>query len=268
VAGRTYTKQGAGPGEIAMYRVLASLAARHNDHFTAVLLPAAITIDPGRGLLVLPRYDGADLAARWHESDGGSRLSASLATRIPAVLDDLAHIDTACVTTDPVLSAVPGLVFDHATALTRAADIGRRLSRAGLLSPEVCARAERLLAHRQSTPMIVNNGDFYPRNLIVQPAGRIVIVDWETYNPSSPFHTVDHPENVAAVFYAHMWGNPAWQAGYRNALDRRFGFAPASLAKGIVIQALELANMWLNDTDRHLAAIQASSIISMLPPYR
>jgi hypothetical protein len=31
-----------------------------------------------------------------------------------------------------------------------------------------------------------------------------------------------------------------------------------------VIQALELANMWLNDTDLHLAAIQASTITSVL----
>jgi len=31
-----------------------------------------------------------------------------------------------------------------------------------------------------------------------------------------------------------------------------------------VTQALELANMWLNDTDLHLAAIQASIITSIL----
>lgn len=91
-----------------------------------------------------------------------------------------------------------------------------------------------------------------------------MIVDWETYNPNSPFHTVDHPENVAAVFYAHMWGNPAWQATYRDALNRRFGFSRASFARGVVIQALELANMWMNDTDMHLAAIQASIITGVL----
>jgi hypothetical protein len=92
--------------------------------------------------------------------------------------------------------------------------------------------------------VIVSNGDFYPRNLIVGPDGRIVVVDWETWNPGSPFHTVDHPENVAAFFYVHMWGS-------------RF-------AKGVVIQALELAGMWLNGTDRHLAAIQASIITTAL----
>lgn len=163
-----------------------------------------------------------------------------------------------------MLSTIPGVVFEHAAALARSADIARRLTYAGLLSHDDCAGAERLLAHRQRTTMIVNNGDFYPRNLIVLPSGRVVIVDWETCNANSPFHTVDHPENVAAVFYVHMWGNPAWQAAYRSALDERFGFSGAAFAKGVVIQALELANMWMNDTDRHLAAIQASIIAGTL----
>jgi hypothetical protein len=259
-----YTKRQVGPGEIAMYRILGSLAPACNDRFTTLQLPAAIRIDPGRRLLVLPRYDGDDLAARWSETDGGALLPTALAARIAAILGDLAGIDTSRVTQDPVLSRIPGLAFDHAAALTRSAGIARRLTRAGLLSTEECARAGRLLAYRQHTAMIVNNGDFYPRNLIVRPDGRIVIVDWETWNPGSPFHTIDHPENVAAVFDVHMWGNPAWQAAYRTACHARFAFSPASFAKGVVIGALELASMWLNDTDRHLAAIQASIVTSAL----
>ena len=195
-------------------------------------------------------------------------LATALAASIPAVLEDLARIDTACVTTDPVLSKIPGLAFDYAATLTRSAGIARQLTRAGLLSREDCAKAGHLLAHHQHTPMIVNNGDFYPRNLIVMPAGRIVIVDWETYNPNSPFHTIDHPENVAAVFYVHMWGNPAWQAAYRVALNERFAFSETSFAIAVVIQALELANMWMNDTDLHLAAIQASIVTSTLAKTR
>jgi aminoglycoside phosphotransferase (APT) family kinase protein len=231
---------------------------------TTLLLPAPITVDPSRGLLVLPHYDGDDLAARWSETDGGALLATALAAGIAAVLEDLAGIDTACVTEDPVLSKIPGIAFDYAAARTRSAGIARQLTRAGLLSREDCARAEQLLGHHQHTPMIFNNGDFYPRNLIVRPGGRIVIIDWETYNAHSPFHTIDHPENVAAVFYAHMWGNPAWQDAYRAALNQRFAFSQTSFAKGVVTQALELANMWLNDTDLRLAAIQASIVTSML----
>lgn len=265
MTGATHTKSGAGPGEIEIYRILASLAPLYNDHFRAVLLPSAITIDAERGLLVLPRYDGEDLAACWDETDGGALLGTDLAARIPAVLEDLAAIDTALVTTDPVLSKIPGLAFGHAAALTRSAGFARQLKRAGLLSHDDCAKAERLLAHEQQTPMIVNNGDFYPRNLIVLPAGRIVVIDWETCNPNSPFHTIDHPENVAAVFYVHMWGNPAWQAAYRCALDERFSFSETDFAKGVVIQALELADMWMGDPGTlHLAAIQASIITTVL----
>jgi hypothetical protein len=73
-----------------------------------------------------------------------------------------------------------------------------------------------------------------------------------------------HPENVAAVFYAHMWGSPVWQATYCNALSQQFGYSATSFAKGVVIAALELANMWMNGTDLHLAAIQASIITSAL----
>jgi hypothetical protein len=82
-------------------------------------------------------------------------------------------------------------------------------------------------------------------------------------NAKSPFHTIDHPENVAAVFYVHMWVNPAWQAAYRDALGERFAFSETSFAEGVVIQALEPASMWMNDTDLHLA-IRASIVTSML----
>lgn len=251
-----------------MYRILASLAPACNDHFATLLLPTAITIDLSRRLLVLPHYGGDDLAARWSETDGGALLATSMAASIAAIPEDLARIDTACVTADPVLSKIPGLAFDHAAALTRSARTARKLTRARLLSREDCATAGQLLAHHQHTPMIVNNGDFYPRNLIMLPGGRIVIIDWETYNANSPFHTIDHPENVAAVFYAHMRGNPAWQAAYRGALNERYAFSQTSFAKGVVIQALELANMWMNDTDLHLAAIQASIMTSMLAKTR
>ena len=85
-----------------MYRILARLAPACNDHFAALLLPSALTMDADRGLLILPRYEGEDLAARWDETDGGALLGTDLATEIPVILQDLARIDTACVTADPL----------------------------------------------------------------------------------------------------------------------------------------------------------------------
>ncbi len=77
----------------------------------------------------------------------------------------------------------------------------------------------------------------------------------ETCNPNSPFHTVDHPENVAAVFYAHMWGNAAWQAAYRNDLNARFGFdvvghqAPAAQLERCEVFKLQRLPAWLPAAD-------------------
>lgn len=248
-----------------MYRVLNTLARRYNQDFTVLSLPTAISVDTDRRVLVLPHYDGDDLAMRWDESDGGASLGINLASTIPAVLEDLARIDPTPVVTDPILSTIPGLVFDHHRAIGRTARIARRLLRGGLVSQRVCANAERVLSHEQRSPMIVNNGDFYPRNMIVRPTGRVVVVDWETYNANSPFHSVDHLENVAAVFYVHMWGNPAWQAAYRAALDARFGLADIDFSKGLVIQALELADMWIGDeATRDLAAVQADLVTDAL----
>jgi hypothetical protein len=264
VAGRTYTKRHAGPGEIAMYRILGALAPACNDRFTTLQLPAATRIDPGRGQLVLPRYDGDDLAARWSEADGGARLPVTLSGSVVAILEDLAPYrhragDRGSGAVGDPRTGLRPFRGPHPVSRHRPpARPGRPALRPGL------RRAGKLLARRQHTLMIVNNGDFYPRNLIIRPGGRIVIVDWETWNPSSPFHTIDHPENVAAVFYVHMWGNPAWQAAYRAALSERFAFSEISFAKRVVIAALELARMWMTGTDRSLAAIQASIITSTL----
>ncbi|MGH7666124.1 MAG: hypothetical protein ACREN1_02255 [Candidatus Dormibacteria bacterium] len=265
MGGSTYTKSAVGAGELAVYRLLARLAPRHKHHFAVLQLPVAIAIDVERHRLVLPRYEGEELAQRWHEADGGRSLGVGLAARIAVVLEDLAQIDTVRLTDDPEFMKISAVAFDHAGAHSRSLSISHRLTAAGLLSPQDGMRTERLLEHQQQSPMILNNGDFYPRNLIVLPTGRIVIIDWETYNPNSPFHTIDHLENVAAVFYVHMWGHPAWQAAFADALHDRFDFSEMDFAKGVVIQGLELANMWMGDpATLPLAAIQASMVNAAL----
>jgi len=246
-----------------MYRILGSLAAACNDRFTTLQLPAAIRIDSGRRLLVLPRYDGDDLAARWSDR-----------RRCPAPRHAGRHHRR-----DP---GRPGRHRHHARD-RRSGAVGdprpglppRRGSHpvSGHRPPAHPGRAAVRRGLRQgraaNSPPPAHADDREQRRLLSEkpdcPAGRPDrdrrLGDLE---PGSPFHTIDHPENVAAVFYVHMWGNPAWQAAYRAALSARFAFSPASFARGVVIAALELAGMWLNGTDRRLAAIQASIITSTL----
>ncbi len=49
---------------------------------------------PAWGLLVLPRYAGEDLGTRWSEAESGASLGTGLVAAVPAVLEDLARIDT------------------------------------------------------------------------------------------------------------------------------------------------------------------------------
>ncbi len=62
------------------------------------------------------------------------------------------------------------------------------------------------------------------------------------------------------------WLGPKADAGRIPFLGRRQAAArPSRFWGGLaLIGALELANMWINDTDRHLAVIQASTITSAL----
>ena len=75
----------------------------------------------------------------------------------------------------------------------------------------------------------------------------MVLIDWETWNANSPFYVLDHPENVAAVAFAHMWGNEPWRAAFARAVAVHPGFERPGFNKGIVLKALELAGMWLAD---------------------
>lgn len=239
-----YIKTAAHPGEIALYKVLSKLAPIHNQKFSILELPHALELDVGTKRLVLPFYDGKDYASHWNETDGGSKIELTFAEDIPQVISDLSKINIDEFIKSPELNLIENLVFDESSAreyFTGLADIFRKAS---LLTDEEYGKVIEILATPQTSTKILNNGDFYPRNFIRRPSGKLVLIDWETWNDHSPFFTVDHPENVAAVMYVHMWGNPVWQTAFRRNLTESLSINEASLRKGIVMKALQLANLW------------------------
>ena len=173
------------------------------------------------------------------------------------IVKDLVAIDATPFLADGELLSQPKVVYDETEALTHALSITAALSDAGDLSEDECAEINEVLSAIQRSDLVVNNGDFYPRNLIRASDGRIVLIDWETWNDNSPFHVLDHPENVAAVPFVHMWGNPAWRERYVSELRRLLRFDEASVAKGIMLKALELARFWtVHRSGRALVAEQ------------
>ena len=237
----TFQKHGVNKGELEIYKVLSlpELQA-YNEQFSRLVLPTMLGQSQRDRTLTLPYYEGQAFNDAWDIEDGGSMMDLELAYIMPELIEDLSHIDTSLITRDERLSRFPNLTFDHKSAQEYFSGIVAGFADEGILSPSQLARAEVLLAHEQKTELIFSNGDFYPRNLILQADGKVVLIDWEVWNDHSPFFVVDHPENVAAVQYVHMWGNPQWQKVYREELDKRFSFSSESFDKGILMKALTL----------------------------
>lgn len=242
---KEYLKKNASAGELFIYRVLNSAVLQaYNDDFSTLVLPRATAIDTIRQQLRLPYYEGQTFDDVWDVSNGGSPMGLSLAKEIPLVLRDLAMVDPMHILKDGALAGTSNIAFEHTKAAPYFYSLATKLQQAGPLPASTLGRIRALLDLKQTTAMIVSNGDFYPRNLIKMPGGKVVLIDWETWNSHSPFFVVDHPENVAAVQYVHMWGNPEWQAAYLAELDRHFSFSADSLRKGIVMKALTLAEFF------------------------
>ena len=242
---KTYTKR-ATPSEIAVYTVLTDLADTYNPKFEYTVLPKAISSNLETSELSVQFYDGETFNDRWNEENGGLGLGLDLATEIPGVLADLATIDTALFTESKALATEERLVFDYEDSLQLFTDFASESVSQGLLSEQELEQIQTILLHRQTTEMIVSNGDFYPRNFIKQSDAKIVLIDWDTWNDggNSPFYLVDHPENVAATLFVHMWKNQPWQDKFLNEIQARFNFDETSLLKGITIKALTLAHYW------------------------
>lgn len=224
-----------------MYEILSSPALQaYNREFSTLILPQRIAGNAQQHRLTLPYYEGKTFNDAWTPVNGGAPMNLGLVPKMPCLLQDLAKVDISHVVNSPDLAAYPKVVFDHQEALTYFSHIADQFKESGLLTAKAADKIKTLLAIKQTTPMILNNGDFYPRNFINLTNGRIVLIDWETWNDNSPFYIIDHLENAAAVLYVHMWGNPAWQARYLAELSKLFRFPKQCFDKAVIMKALTL----------------------------
>ena len=247
---RTYRKR-AREGEIAIYReILNQIADKYNAAWSLLLLPKAVSIDDDHGVVELPFYRGETFNDKWNEQTGGALLGLDLSTEIPRLIDELAWIDATIVTENERLKNVP-LVFDHATYLSTLASRLDKFVEAGFLDNKSAEKARAVLQEPYSSRPIINNGDFYPRNFIRTPDLRIVLIDWEAWNPGSPFYVVDYPENIAAVCFVHMWNNRPWQEQYIRQLLTLSYMKEGDFHKGVLMKSLELAELWFEEKDHN-----------------
>lgn len=241
---KQFKKENVHTGELAIYKVLNQIAARYNKEFDLLILPQAIGIDEEKRTLLLPYYEGEIFNSKWTELNGGLALGLDLSKEIPLLLKDLSKVNTSFMLSNEAISEIPKLAFNHEEAVDYFGNIAEKFKGSHIISNEDYIKVKSILNFQQTSALILNNGDFYPRNFIRQPNGRIVLIDWETWNDHSPFYVLDHIENIAAVAFVHMWGNTDWQATYLKELKKLFSFDEKSFDKGVVMKSLEMANFW------------------------
>ncbi len=241
-----YYRKHATNGEMLIYQeFLDKFSDEYNTDFDHLVLPKSLSIDLDNKIITLPNYDGEKFNDKWNELTGGSLLGLDLTVDVPLLLKDLSYIDIKQIITNPKLKDVNNLVFNHKKYTPKFNVLLKKFLNAGLLNSKEVEVAKKLVSKDFKSKLMLNNGDFYPRNFIRMSDGKIVLIDWDTRSESGRANIIDHIENIAAFCFVHFWGNPSWQKIFVNELRKYFSISKEDFQKALLIKSLEQANFWL-----------------------
>ena len=240
----TFCKEAVQRGELVLYEILGRIADKYNRDFSTLQLPKALSIDRENRCLVLPFYKGETFNDIWLKENGGRSLGLDLAIEVPAIIKDLSVVDTSRIEEDVEIKKLSRIRFDQLSYLEDFEVLCGRFIDFDLITAKEASTAISLMREPYTSRIIFNNGDFYPRNFIRTANDRIVVIDWETWNPHSPAYVLDHLENVAAYCLVHMWGNIEWQHEYIKELKRIIHLDRDDFQKGIVAKSADIAAFW------------------------
>jgi len=188
---------------------------------------------------VLTKYiKGEPLLFEWSEktykSDilGGKRIGVHVAKYAVDVLRDLRLVD---------MESIPDFVrrFDFGQWLEQFRVQSQELVDLRIWSQETVGRALELfqsLGTDRYQGNMFTNGDFYPRNFILLPKGRIAVADW--------VGGVDPWEFVAMKAWIMMWGNPAWQIAFVKDVKKHFPVDVDEMQVGILVKSHDQIYAW------------------------
>lgn len=88
------------------------------------------------------------------------------------------------------------------------------------------------------------NGDFYPRNFILLPDGRIAVTDW--------VGGVDPWEFVAMYAWLLMWGNTQWQQAYVREIQQHFPVDVEEMQIGMLVKAFDQVYRWREQPEEYI----------------
>jgi hypothetical protein len=223
--------------------LLPAIRQRYGTSFALLEIPEVLRSDRNvepHGAVYFRDYDGEKYNGRWNEGNGGGPLGTELSSEMVQILSDLQTIDVDwLLSLHAVGRKVQQSAFDLQGWLSSFQERKTLAFSIGISDIELTQAEEVINGGFQVTRRIVNNGDFYPRNLVKLP-NRMVLVDWG-YWPGYRACFVDYPVNVAAFAFIHMWGNGLWQKEFVHHLREKFGISLDDFRKAVLIKSFEQA---------------------------
>jgi len=190
---------------------------------------------PGEPLV----YDWSELTFK-PEQLGGKNIDPATAIAAVSVFRDLRQVD---------ITTMPKFVrrFSFVEWLDAFRIKSEALVTQGLMDRATVEAADKLFSSRSTSRYegtMFTNGDFYPRNFIMLPHGKIAVVDW--------VGGVDPWEFVSMYAWMLMWGNPAWQQAYLTETRKHFPVDHAEIQIGLLVKAFDQVHRWREMPEEHV----------------
>lgn len=216
--------------------------------FEHLVMPEYVNHGTHDGLhwMTMKYIKGEPLVYEWSELTfkpdilGGKQIDVAVARSAVDVLRDLRIVD---------IGALPKFVrrFDFAEWLQDFHLKSETLVTQGIMERSTVENALRHFSSRtvqRYEGSMFTNGDFYPRNFIFLPDGRIAVVDW--------VGGVDPWEFVAMHAWLLMWGNPQWQQTYIEEIKKHFPVDHEEMQIGLLVKAFDQVYRWREQPEEYI----------------
>jgi len=210
-------------------------------------------------------YEGNNYNSAWNEISsvgyGGRGIIPDFASRVVGLVKDFSMVESKS------LASFNLSTFNFDVWLQgNLPFIAELLTRRDIVNDDHIKRAGDLLSDQDlfsHSRIVLTNGDFYPRNFIDYPGGKVVVIDWEgrkDYIGDQRNVFFNYIENHTAFFFTHMWGNYAFQRRLLREASETFSLQARDVQAAVVIKSLEQCLIWPDD----LARRQAETFVNAL----
>jgi hypothetical protein len=230
-------------------RILREVLPDLDSHeFDRLVLPEFIDAGESDGLqwLMMHYISGEPLVHGWSELTfkpeilGGKGISEDVAEKSVDVLRDLRQVD---------ITRLPDFVrrYSFAEWFDDFKERSSVLVQQSFLEQDVVSTAMQLFSDKKVERYegsMFTNGDFYARNFIMLPQGKIAVVDW--------VGGIDPWEFVAMHAWLMMWGNARWQTRYIREIKRHFPIDEEEMQIGLLVESFDRIWRWRDEPEMNV----------------